>query len=196
MRIVQSEPDFHWWVHPRVCISNEQPWISEANKRGHYRAIGSSNLFLWNMQAQACLCPSKRGHSLLCSLQDYGSLPSLIFNKQNGLVFFFLFFSPWTNQLLNTPCSNSVCFPQVLMCLFIRPGPLFLLAHLASGHNQRGGGWFVMPVACLIPRGDSIVQVRISALYKPFIDQLSLMHWVHMRSIYAISTPKWLYYLT
>lgn len=102
-----------WWVQPLVCISNEQPWISEANKWGHYRkATGSSNLFLWNMQAQACLCPRKRDHSLLYSLQDYGSLPSLIFNKQNGLVFF----------LLNKPIVESpVCFPPQVPVYQIKP---------------------------------------------------------------------------
>lgn len=99
----------HWWTQPPVCISNEELWISEANKRGHYRkATGSNNLFLWNMQARACLCPRKRDHSLLYSLQDYGSLPSLIFNKQSGLPPPPL--PPSTSQLLNHPCSNSV-FP-------------------------------------------------------------------------------------
>lgn len=125
-----------------TTISNEQPWISEANKRGHYRrAIGSSNLFLWNMQARACLCPRKRGHSLLYSLQDYGSLPSLIFNKQSG----FAFTPPPpppTNQLLNHPCRISLCFPR---CRVARLSDYALssLAQVASGHNQREGGGLI-----------------------------------------------------
>lgn len=36
------------------------------------------------------------------------------------------------------------------------------MAQLASGHNQRGGGWFVMPIASIVPQGD-VEQVRISA---------------------------------
>lgn len=98
----------HWWTQPPVCISNEELWISEANKRGHYRkATGSNNLFLWNMQARACLCPRKRGHSLLYSLQDYGSLPSLIFNKQSGLPFF----PPLNKPIVESP-MQQLCFPR------------------------------------------------------------------------------------
>lgn len=140
------------WYCPPWYIFNEQPWISKANKRGHYRrATGSSNLFLRNMQAQACLCLRKRHHSLLCSLQDYGSLPLLVFNKQSELVFFLGFFLSLSHEpIVESTMQQLRSSPQVPVPLFIRLGLPFITSATTSGHNQRGGGSFVMLVASFV----------------------------------------------
>lgn len=44
-------------------------------------------------------------------------------------------------------------FPQVLCCLFFRRSSLFLLAQLASGHNQRGEGLICSACGQPCPQG-------------------------------------------
>lgn len=148
------------WVALR---SNEEASISEANKKGHYnRAMGSSNLFSWNMHARACLHPTSRasGHLLILITGLFAFPPFLLlFNRLPAG--FTLRPYCWINRAC--ACLKSLFFSPYLFfvlsfCCVLAPCTLHLLAQSVATIAE-GPSWLGM-VRPAVPSGGHCVGWR------------------------------------
>lgn len=137
-----------------------------ANKRGHYNeVIGSSNLFLWMVQAQACPCLRKA---------DFYSPHYRIkvhFHHRSIISTLSMFLAPRLNKpIVEHRCRNSICSPRYsagcflfFIFYFFQPRPhLPIGSPRDSGQKQRGEG-LICYAWVSGGTGVSVVQVRISA---------------------------------
>lgn len=131
----------HWRVHPPACTANEQPWISEANKRGHYSRAKGPAIYS---------CETYK-HRLVCARAKRSLSARLI----TGLWFTSNFIFPTEgNQFLNHPCSSSVCSPEWTGSWSLDKFLFLWLVIPASGENHEGAGVDILcPVPALAPGG-------------------------------------------
>jgi len=192
------------WV---VVSPNEEASISEANKKGHYnRAMGSSNLFSWNMHARACLKPTSRasGHLLILITGLFAFPPFLLS---------LIGFAPRPYCWINRACANpkSLFFSPYLFfllsfCCALAPCTLHLLAQSVAAIAE-GPPWLgtVRPAA---PSGSHCVGWRAfpsSGGYKHTDPRQQLLclrrvsnsfHFSWIMTLYSRSLHHWLLFET